>query len=136
MRGLHYKLEEIDAISQELLKNVDSKMLLFQGEMGVGKTTLIKSLVKQLGVEEWVTSPTFSIVNEYLGKDGVPVYHFDLYRIETEEELYEIGFEAYLNREDAWCLIEWPERAGDLLNPSTSLIEIKERKDGSRWVAF
>lgn len=136
MRGLHYKLEEIDAISQELLKNVNSKMLLFQGEMGVGKTTLIKSLVKQLGVEEWVTSPTFSIVNEYLGKDGVPVYHFDLYRIETEEELYEIGFEAYLNREDAWCLIEWPERAGDLLNPSTSLIEIKERKDGSRWVAF
>lgn len=136
MRGLRYKLEEIDSISQEILKHINSKMLLFQGEMGVGKTTLIKSLVKQLGVEEWVTSPTFSIVNEYLGKDDVPVYHFDLYRIETEEELYEIGFETYLNREDAWCLIEWPAHARNLLNPSTSLIEIKERKDGSRWVAF
>jgi tRNA threonylcarbamoyladenosine biosynthesis protein TsaE len=102
-----YTLNEIDAVAQLILDKSKSKVLIFNAVMGSGKTTLIKSICKQLGVSDEVTSPTFSIVNEYKGNLN-DVYHFDLYRVDTKDNLYDIGFEDYLDK-DAYCLIEWPE---------------------------
>ena len=105
---LTYQLSELKDISTKILSHFDSpKTLLFYGEMGVGKTTLIKELVKLLGVTDITSSPTFSLVNEYQGKTST-VFHFDFYRIEHEEEVYDIGIEDYFYQ-NAWCLVEWPE---------------------------
>jgi tRNA threonylcarbamoyladenosine biosynthesis protein TsaE len=102
-----YTLNEIDMVAKKLLENLESKVILFQAPMGAGKTTLIKSMCRQLGVEDDVNSPTFSLVNEYKG-DSTDVIHFDLYRLETNDQLFDIGFDYYLEK-DALCLIEWPE---------------------------
>ena len=90
--------------------------------MGVGKTTLIKVLAKQLGVNELTNSPTFSIVNEYRTSNDV-LYHFDCYRMEDEEEAYDIGIEDYFNSGN-WCFIEWPQNIENLLPLDTSIVEI------------
>jgi tRNA threonylcarbamoyladenosine biosynthesis protein TsaE len=103
-----FNITDINSIAQEILRSVNSKVLLFYGELGVGKTTLISEIVKELGCDTDVSSPTFSIVNEYEVKDGL-VYHFDFYRINNEEEVYDIGFEDYLSS-DHWIFIEWPEK--------------------------
>ena len=89
------------------------KIILFSGEMGAGKTTLIKEFCLHLGVSDEVSSPTFSLVNEYQSEVG-PVYHFDLYRIRSEEELYDIGYEDYFFS-GYLCLVEWPEMAANLI---------------------
>jgi len=89
------------------------KMFVFYGDMGAGKTTFIKALCAQLGVKETVSSPTFSIVNEYEG-DGHRIYHFDFYRIKSIQEAYDIGYEEYFYSGDI-CLIEWPEKIEELL---------------------
>lgn len=102
--------EFAEQIAQTLQKG---QILCLDGEMGVGKTIFAKGLCKALGVTEHVSSPTFTLVNEYEGKD-CPVYHFDLYRIEEPEELYAIGFEEFVDGH-AIVIIEWPERAGELL---------------------
>jgi len=102
-----YTLNEIDTVAKKLLENLESKVVLFHAPMGAGKTTLIKSLCKQLGVEDEVSSPTFSLVNEYKGT-STDIIHFDLYRLETNDQLMDIGFDYYLEK-DAFCLIEWPE---------------------------
>jgi tRNA threonylcarbamoyladenosine biosynthesis protein TsaE len=102
-----YSLDQLEDVSKYILKNTGSKIFLFFGEMGVGKTTLIKALVKALGSEDNVSSPTYSLVNEYLA-DGKPIYHFDFYRINSIEEVYDMGFEDYLSQ-DAYIIIEWPE---------------------------
>ena len=99
-----------------------SKVILFKGEMGVGKTTLIKCLCAEIGVEDRITSPTFSLVNEYASPNG-PVYHFDLYRLNNVEELYDIGYEEYLYS-GYLCLVEWPEKAMDLMPAVRTLVEI------------
>ncbi|MGC1632293.1 MAG: tRNA (adenosine(37)-N6)-threonylcarbamoyltransferase complex ATPase subunit type 1 TsaE, partial [Gelidibacter sp.] len=108
MNSIEYKysIENIESIASALLKEATSKRLLFYGEMGVGKTTLIKELSKQLGSRDHVNSPTFSIVNEYELKDGF-IYHFDLYRIKDEEEALNFGIEDYLYSHQ-WVFIEWP----------------------------
>ncbi len=110
----NYTLQGILKIAKEIIATVDSKILLFNGEMGVGKTTLIKEIVKQLGVDDVANSPTFSLVNEYRTKDGKTIYHFDFYRINSEEEVYDIGIEDYFDS-DAWCFIEWGEKVENLL---------------------
>ncbi|AUC79778.1 tRNA (adenosine(37)-N6)-threonylcarbamoyltransferase complex ATPase subunit type 1 TsaE [Nonlabens sp. MB-3u-79] len=102
-----YTLNEIDTVAKKLLENLESKVILFNAPMGAGKTTLIKSICKQLGVVNEVTSPTFSLVNEYKGT-FTDVIHFDLYRLETYDQLIDIGIDYYLEK-DAFCLIEWPE---------------------------
>lgn len=130
---LVFSLEEIDQVAQKILAQVKHKIILFDAPMGSGKTTLIKALAKQLGIDDLTSSPTFSIVNEYRSTQSKEnVYHFDLYRIEEEEELYDMGIEEYLDS-SAWCFIEWPEKASDLLEQeTTSKIKIEVLQDGNR----
>ena len=110
---LNYTLDNLDAIVETILKNTQSNLLLFYGEMGVGKTTLIKALVKSLGSKDDVQSPTYSLVNEYRTETKA-IYHFDLYRLNDIEDVYNFGFEDYLNDED-YVLIEWPELVADIM---------------------
>lgn len=93
----------------------EDRVLLFDAPMGSGKTTFIKSLCRSLGVTDAVSSPTYSIVNEYIAADGRPIFHFDLYRLKGTSELYDLGFEEYLSR-DALVLVEWPEMAMPFFN--------------------
>lgn len=120
---LSYTLKEISKIATAVLKASPSKTVLFYGNMGAGKTTLIKELVHQLGSKDQVSSPTFSLVNEYRGKEDL-IYHFDFYRIEQEEEAYDIGFEEYLDSEH-WKFIEWPEKIAGLLPDSFTKITLE-----------
>lgn len=102
-----YHINDIDTVASEVLAIAKAKCIIFNAPMGSGKTTLIKALCKSLGVTEEVSSPTFSLVNEYKGKD-TSIFHFDLYRIENTMELQEIGIEDYLIG-DHYFFIEWPE---------------------------
>jgi tRNA threonylcarbamoyladenosine biosynthesis protein TsaE len=101
------------------------------GPMGVGKTTFIKEVCKQLGVIQVVTSPTFALVNEYSTQKGEKIYHFDFYRITKQEELYDLGYEDYLYA-DTYCFIEWPEKAEELIPPHFSNIHFMELVTGQR----
>lgn len=105
----------------------------FYGSMGAGKTTFIKAICEELGVEDVVTSPTFAIVNEYEG--SVPIYHFDFYRIKKLEEVYDMGYEDYFYS-DGLCFIEWPEMMEELLPDNAVKVSIKENADGTRTVIF
>ena len=128
-----YTLDKLPEISKQIIKSVNNKTLLFYGEMGVGKTTLIKELVKQLDVDDVVSSPTFSLVNEYHSRQGDVIYHFDFYRIENEEEAFDIGIEDYLF-EDNWCLIEWPENVKNLLPLNAVAIHLSKNDDETRSI--
>ena len=120
---ISYKLNDVENVAKQLIKNVKTKTLLFYGDMGVGKTTLIKTIVKVLGSDDEVSSPTFSIVNEYqLNNDKV--YHFDLYRINDLEEAYNFGIEDYIDSEH-WKLIEWPEKIKPILTDQFDRIDLK-----------
>ena len=109
-----YQLDQITEIAKAILAEAHHKTVLFYGEMGVGKTTLIKEVIAQLGVSDTVSSPTFSLVNEYKTTNNESVFHFDFYRINTEEEAMDIGFEEYIYN-DSWCFIEWPEKVENLV---------------------
>jgi tRNA threonylcarbamoyladenosine biosynthesis protein TsaE len=110
----NYTLAEITEVAKEVISNAKHKVVLFYGEMGVGKTTLIKEIVKQLGVLDNVSSPTFSLVNEYHSLTKEKIYHFDFYRINKEEEAMDMGIEEYFYS-NAWCLVEWPNKIENLL---------------------
>ena len=110
----NYSLEDLSSIATQLISSVENKTLLFNGQMGVGKTTLIKEICKQLGVLDNISSPTFSLVNEYQTSKEETVFHFDFYRIEEEEEALDMGIEEYFDN-NAWCLVEWPENIENLL---------------------
>jgi tRNA threonylcarbamoyladenosine biosynthesis protein TsaE len=110
----NYSLENLSEVAAELISSVKNKTLLFYGQMGVGKTTLIKEICRQLDVLDKISSPTFSLVNEYQTSKKEKVFHFDFYRITNEEEALDIGIEEYLYNND-WCLIEWPENIENLL---------------------
>ena len=127
---LDYQLEDIDIVAKQILNHTTSKTLLFYGDMGAGKTTLIKSLVKLLGSNDDVSSPTFSIVNEYRSKKD-SIFHFDLYRIDDEEEALNFGFEDYLNPMN-WVFIEWPQHAKNLLPEDSNVVEISYKNKTSR----
>ncbi len=128
-----YKLPEIGRIAEDIIRLADSRVVLFYGEMGSGKTTLIKEIAARLGVEDLTNSPTFSLVNEYMTGKGEPMYHFDFYRIEREEEAYDMGFEEYLDS-GSWCLIEWPEKVENLLPLDSVVIRIEINPDDSRTI--
>jgi len=127
----NYSLDELSVVAKQILNDVSSKILLFYGNMGSGKTTLIKELSRQLGVNELTNSPTFSLVNEYLSDKEETIYHFDFYRIEQEEEAFDIGFEEYLDS-GAWCFVEWPENVENLLPLDSDVIRISINPDNSR----
>ena len=131
---LTYKLHELDRAVKFILDNAKSKTLLFYGEMGAGKTTLIKKLVKALGVTGATSSPTFSIVNHYDSEEG-SVYHFDLYRLNDESEALDIGIEDYLNSGD-WILIEWPEKITNLLVEDYQKLRLSVQDKQSRKLKF
>jgi len=110
----------------------DTRIFLFYGDMGAGKTTLIKSLCESLGTTEPVTSPTFSIVNEYIGTKN-RIFHFDFYRLKNQTEALDLGYEEYFYS-DAYCFIEWPEKIPDLLPVHYISIDIKALNDNSRQI--
>tara|TARA_B100001758_G_C18396848_1_gene606469 strand:- start:276 stop:704 length:429 start_codon:yes stop_codon:yes gene_type:complete len=119
---------ELDEIAQQLLKKYNLKIFLFYGEMGVGKTRFIKSLCKGLDVLDVVSSPTFSIVNQYLNKNNDFIYHFDFYRTNNKEEIFDIGYEEYIYS-SSYCFIEWPEKIESLL--PNNYIKIEMILDGN-----
>lgn len=114
LMNLEYNLTDLSAIAKEIIATVPNKTLLFYGEMGVGKTTLIKEICKQLGVVDNISSPTFSLVNEYQTIDNQSIFHFDFYRITDETEAFDIGIDDYFY-DNNWCLIEWPQNIKNLL---------------------
>jgi tRNA threonylcarbamoyladenosine biosynthesis protein TsaE len=127
----NYSLDNLPQIAENIIKNAKNKVLLFHGDMGVGKTTLIKEICKILGVYDVAHSPTFSLVNEYQTNNNKIVYHFDFYRIEHEEEAYDMGVEDYLYSNN-WCLIEWPENVKNLLPLDAVDIKISLLENGQR----
>ena len=121
----NYDITEIDKVSKIIIELIKQKnIVLFSGPIGSGKTTLIKNVMHDLGFYEHVSSPTFSVINEYV-LDYKMIYHMDLYRIKKVDELYEIGFEEYL-RNGNLCLIEWPEIAIKMIDQDFIHIKLKE----------
>lgn len=111
----------------------DARVFAFHGELGAGKTTLIKALCAELGVAAGTSSPSFAIVNEYRTASGEPIYHFDLYRLRNAEELESIGFVEYVDS-GHYCFVEWPELAEHLLPPDTVHLRIRIGDDGTRFL--
>ncbi len=126
-------LDDLEQLSNEILMTcTKSQIFTFEGQLGAGKTTLIKSMCQYLGYTDEVTSPTFSLVNEYQTPSSM-IYHMDLYRLNSENELLDIGFEEYLDG-DAFCFIEWPQIAENLIVQSHYKIKILLNEDLSRKI--
>jgi len=130
-----FSLEEIDNVSQLILEQRPNKVILFNGNMGVGKTTLIKSISHNLGVKGNTSSPTFSLVNEYQTNDNQLVYHFDCYRLKTEIEALDMGIDDYLYSGN-WCFIEWPEKIESLIPEKCSTINMEILPNGFRKLIY
>lgn len=129
-----HRLDELDVVAHQLLAEGRQRSVwLFEGEMGVGKTTLIKALCRALGVVSMVQSPTFSIVNEYTTHEGHSVYHFDCYRLRNEAEALDIGIEEYFDSGD-YCFVEWPGRIPSLWPTTYYRVHIAADADGRRTV--
>lgn len=128
---IEFSLEEINNIAQQIIESNPEKVILFNGEMGAGKTTLIKSICKYLGVENPTSSPTFSLVNEYQTTKNQLVYHFDVYRLKNQNEALDMGIDEYLYSGN-WCFIEWAEKIEDLIPEKHSIITISVLSDNKR----
>lgn len=127
-------LEEISSAARQFVESIgERRIFAFYGSMGAGKTTFIKAICEELGVEDVITSPTFAIVNEYTTGTGKPLYHFDFYRIKKLDEFYDMGGEDYFGSGNL-CFIEWPELIEDVLPEEAVIVNIKEVYDGSRLV--
>lgn len=125
-----YELNDVNSVANQVINNLTSKTIFLYGDMGVGKTTLIKAIVKALGSDDEVSSPTFSIVNQYeLGDDKI--YHFDLYRVKSLDEAYNFGIEDYLYSNN-WIIIEWPELIEDILSDKIDSIYLKIESENCR----
>ncbi len=126
---------ELPEVAEKLLTYANGqKFFIFEGDMAAGKTTFIKSLCEAIGVDDVVSSPTFSIVNEYESKDG-PVYHFDFYRLKNVQEAYDIGYEEYFYSGN-YCLVEWPSKIGGLLPEEYIKIQITVTGNEQRLFEF
>ena len=139
---MEIKINSLDSIREAARQFIDGigqhRVFAFYGSMGAGKTTFVKAICEELGVDDVITSPTFAIINEYaLDSDLLPdissVYHFDFYRIKKLEEVYDMGYEDYFYS-GALCFIEWPELIEELLPEDAVKVSIKENPDGSRTV--
>src|SRR5690554_328886 len=128
---IQFSLDEIDYIAQQILEQKPEKVILFEAEMGTGKTTLIKALCKALKVEDTISSPTFSLVNEYETTNGELIYHFDFYRLKSEEEALDFGIEDYLYSGN-FCFLEWSEKIPNLIPDKHTQIEIKVLENEKR----
>ena len=125
MQKIIYTIQELDEVSVKILDQACSKILCFYGEMGAGKTTLIKALVRYLDGGDQANSPTFGIVNEYQNSNGDLLgYHFDFYRLDSEEEALDLGLEDYFSQ-DTWIFIEWPEKIGTQLPENYTRISLE-----------
>lgn len=131
MKQLISAIDELPRVAEQLLSFAnEERVFVFYGEMGAGKTTFIKALCKHLGVTDTVSSPTFSIVNEYLSPAG-SIYHFDFYRLKNQSEAFDLGYEDYLYS-GQYCLIEWPEKIPDLIPPRVVKVELEVTDDDKR----
>ena len=130
-----FSLNEINEVAQKILSQNPKKVILFNGNMGVGKTTLIKSLAKNLGVNDATSSPTFSLVNEYQIANNQYIYHFDVYRLKNETEALDMGIDEYLYSGN-WCFIEWAENIPNLIPDEHSTITIEQLPDGKRQLTL
>ncbi len=133
---MEIKIQSLDHIHEAAREFIaamgDNTVFALYGKMGAGKTTFIKALCQELGVEDVVTSPTFAVINEYRSDiAGELIYHFDFYRIKKLEEVYDMGYEDYFYS-GALCFIEWPELIEELLPGNTVRVTIEELEDGSR----
>ena len=129
-------LDHINEAAKEFIKNMGKgNVFAFYGKMGAGKTTFIKAVCEELGVEDVITSPTFAIVNEYTDGQGAPIYHFDFYRIKKLDEVFDMGYEDYIDSGHL-CLMEWPELIEDILPDDATKVTIKVNEDGSRTLEF
>ena len=130
-------LDAINEAAKEFMAEMgDYTVFAFNGEMGAGKTTFIKALCQELGVEDVTNSPSFAIINEYRSDTTAElIYHFDCYRLENEMEAEEIGVEDYFYS-GALCFIEWPERITDLLPDDTVEVDVVEEEDGTRTITL
>jgi tRNA threonylcarbamoyladenosine biosynthesis protein TsaE len=126
-----FSLDKIGIAAAEVLAQNPHRVILFNGEMGAGKTTLIKEICHALGVHNATSSPTFSLVNEYVSDSGENVYHFDMYRIKKETEALDMGIEEYLYS-GSWCFIEWSEKIPNLIPENHSVIALSVLPDGNR----
>lgn len=130
-----FSIAEIQEVAQKIIAENPNKIILFNGEMGVGKTTLIKVLAKLLGVSDATSSPTFSLVNEYQAADNQKVYHFDVYRLKSESEALDMGIDEYLYS-GHWCFIEWAEKIPNLIPNEHSVISIEMLPNGKRQLTL
>jgi tRNA threonylcarbamoyladenosine biosynthesis protein TsaE len=134
-------IEHIRETARKFIENIgDNRVFAFYGKMGAGKTTFIKAVCEELGVDDVITSPTFAIVNEYTSHSDLltmpsTIYHFDFYRIKKLEEVYDMGFEEYFYSR-ALCFIEWPELIEDVLPEDAVKVTIEENADGTRTVSW
>ena len=124
-------LSELDSVAQEIIESIGQRnVVLFRGGMGAGKTTLISRIVALLGSEDNVTSPTFALVNQYQG-DSCLIYHFDFYRIDRVEEVFDLGYEEYFYSGEL-CLVEWPEKIEALIPEDVMTVSIEVDEDECR----
>ena len=130
-----YTEKDLSQIAKLVIEHSQHKVLLFYGEMGVGKTTLIKEIVKFMGSVDTVSSPTFSLVNEYVTNSGEKIYHFDFYRINKETEAMDMGVEEYFYS-DNWCFVEWPNKIENLLPLKSVAITITNNQQNERTIEF
>lgn len=136
MKELVFDLSQLPQAAKSFIDSIgDDRIFLFEGEMGAGKTTFIAEVCRQMGADDDFGSPTFSLVNEYADSKGNPIYHFDLYRIESPREALDMGVEEYFQSGEL-CLVEWPDRLGTLVPEEARIVTLTVNPDQSRTLSF
>jgi tRNA threonylcarbamoyladenosine biosynthesis protein TsaE len=137
MQPIIYTLDKIDLVAQQVIDHLPNKTVIgFKATMGTGKTTLISAIIRQLGVEDDINSPTFAIVNEYNTEDGKRILHMDLYRIKNAAEAFLRGIPDLFDSDFDYCFVEWPDQVEEIMPSSTQYIQIKTSEDGKRCLTW